>query len=100
MNVSSKTIGKGTRPKKALRAIGEANPKPAVLVTDYEMGEMNGLDLIQCSHKIHPALKSLLVSGTVDSSIVLSRSAKVDRFLGKPYEPSDLQKAVAELMPK
>jgi len=69
-----------------------------VLVTDYEMGEMNGLELIQSSHEIHPALKTVLVSGTVDSSITLSHAAKVHRFLGKPYEPAQLQKAVAELM--
>ena len=85
-------------PKEALRAIGEANPKPAVLVTDYEMGDMNGLELILLAHKIHPSLKTLLVSGTVDASIILAHTAKVHRFMGKPYEPADLQKAVAELM--
>jgi DNA-binding NtrC family response regulator len=85
-------------PKAALRAMNETNPKPVVLVTDYEMGEMNGLELIQSSHEIHPALKTVLVSGTVDSSITLSHAAKVHRFLGKPYEPAQLQKAVAELM--
>jgi DNA-binding NtrC family response regulator len=87
-------------PKEALRAIHDANPKPAVLVTDYEMGEMNGLELIQCSHKIHPSLKTLMLSGTVDGSIMLTDKAKVHRFLGKPYGPEELQKAVAELMKK
>jgi DNA-binding NtrC family response regulator len=81
-----------------LRAIHDANPKPAVLVTDYEMGEMNGLELIQSSHRIHPSLKTLLVSGTVDGSITSKHAAKVHRFLGKPYEPAQLQKIVAELM--
>jgi DNA-binding NtrC family response regulator len=85
-------------PKDVLLAIHEANPKPAVLVTDYEMGAMNGLELIQSAHKIHPSLRTLMVSGTVDSSIVLTHTAKVHRFLGKPYEPAELQKAVAELM--
>jgi DNA-binding NtrC family response regulator len=85
-------------PKAVLRAINDANPKPAVLVTDYEMGEMNGLELIQSSHKIHPSLKTLLLSGTVDASIILTRVDDVHRFLGKPYQPSELQKAVAELM--
>ena len=87
-----------SNPAAALRAMHEAKPKPAVLVTDYEMGEMNGLILIESSHKIHPTLKTLLLSGTVDASITLSRQTKVHRFLGKPYEPAALQKAVAELM--
>ena len=81
-----------------LAAMRNAKTKPGVLVTDYEMDEMNGLDLIQSSHKIHPALKTVLVSGTVDSSITIGHAAKVNRFLGKPYDPAQLQKAVAELM--
>jgi DNA-binding NtrC family response regulator len=85
-------------PKAVLRAMHDANPKPSVLITDYEMGEINGLELIVSSHKIHPTLKTLLLSGTVDSSISHSHAAKVHRFLGKPYEPAELKKIVAELM--
>jgi|SRR5580658_10516801 DNA-binding NtrC family response regulator len=85
-------------PKAVLRAMHSANPKPAVLVTDYEMDQMNGLELILSSHKIHPLLKTLLVSGTVDGSITATHPAKVHRFLGKPYKPAQLEKVVAELM--
>jgi CheY-like chemotaxis protein len=87
-------------PKAALRALDNADPKPDVLVTDYEMGEMNGLELIQRSLKIHPALKTLLLSGTVDGSITLSHPVKVDCFLGKPYKPEQLLAAVAGIMKK
>jgi FixJ family two-component response regulator len=92
------TVKHFIKPKAVLAAMRNAKLKPGVLVTDYEMAEMNGLDLIQSSHKIHPALKTVLVSGTVDSSITLTHTAKVNRFLGKPYEPAQLKKAVAELM--
>jgi DNA-binding NtrC family response regulator len=92
------TVEQFSDPKAVLRALRDAHPKPAVLVTDYEMGEMNGLELIQSAHAIDPSLKTLLVSGTVDGSITLTHAAKVHRFLGKPYQPEDLQKAVAELM--
>jgi two-component system, chemotaxis family, chemotaxis protein CheY len=85
-------------PKAVLRAMQKADPKPAILVTDYEMGEINGLDLILSSHKIHPTLKTILLSGTVDSSISLGHTARVHRFLGKPYEPAQLKKIVADLM--
>ncbi|HEY3861403.1 MAG TPA: response regulator [Verrucomicrobiae bacterium] len=92
------TVRHFSDPKAALSAMHEANPKPAVLVTDYEMGDMNGLELIQSSHEVHPSLKTLMLSGTVDGSIMLTHAAKVHRFLGKPYEPMELQRAVAELM--
>jgi DNA-binding NtrC family response regulator len=92
------TVKHFQKPKAVLAAMREAKPKPGVLVTDYEMDEMNGLDLIQSSHKIHPALKTVLVSGTVDNSITIGHPAKVNCFLGKPYDPARLQKAVADLM--
>ncbi len=85
-------------PSDALRAIESANPKPAVVVTDYVLMGMNGLELINCSHKIHPGLKTILVSGSVDSSITITHPAQVDRFLGKPYGPAQLQSLVAQLM--
>jgi DNA-binding NtrC family response regulator len=92
------TVKHFVNPKAVLRAIRAANPKPDVLVTDYDMAEMNGLELILSSHQIHPSLKTLLLSGTVDSSISLAHAAKVHRFLAKPYKPEQLQKIVAELM--
>jgi FixJ family two-component response regulator len=91
------TVKDFSDPKAVLLALREANPKPGVLVTDYEMGDINGLELIQASHAIHPSLKTLLVSGSVDASIALTSAAKVNCFLGKPYAPAQLQKAVADL---
>jgi len=92
------TVQHFSDPKDVLRAMQKANPKPAVLVTDYDMGEINGLELILSSHKIHPSLKTLLLSGTVGSSISNGHAAKVNQFLGKPYKPGQLQKIIAKLM--
>ena len=87
-----------TDPKAVLEAIKEANPKPVALVTDYEMGDMNGLDLIVSSHKIHPSLKTVLLSGTIDGAFIEGHPAKVNRFLGKPYLPAQLKTMVGELL--
>jgi len=87
-----------TDPKAALKALQEADPKPVALVTDYEMGEMNGLELIVSSHKIHPALKTVLLSGTINGAFIAGHPAKVDRFLGKPYLPAQLKSAVGKLL--
>jgi DNA-binding NtrC family response regulator len=87
-----------TDPKDVLQAMQEADPKPVALVTDYEMGEMNGLELIASSHKIHPSLKTVLLSGTIDGTFVARQSTKVHRFLGKPYKPAQLTNLVGELL--
>jgi len=87
-----------TDPKAVLKAIKEADPKPVALVTDYEMGEMNGLELIVSSHKIHPSLKTVLLSGTIDGSFIAGHPAKVNKFLVKPYLPAQLTSTVGELL--
>ncbi len=54
-------------PKQALAEYPAA--KPAVLVTDYAMGGMNGMDLLRECKRINPRQKTILLSGTVDESI-------------------------------
>jgi len=73
-------------PKQALAEYPAA--KPDLVVTDYAMGEMNGLDLVRECKRINPRQKTLLLSGTVDASIYLNADAqsKPDRFLAKPYQ--------------
>ena len=83
-------------PKKALREFPAA--KPAVVVTDYEMGEMNGLDLVRECRRVNPRQKILLVSGTVDETIYEGLPVKPDRFLAKPYQVRDLVESVQELI--
>lgn len=87
-----------TDPKIVLKAIQESDARPAVLITDYEMGEMNGLELIASSQKIHPDIKTVLLSGTIDSSFITGHPAKVDAFLGKPYLPAQLKSTVGDLL--
>ena len=89
-----------TEPGMLLKAMGDGQLRPDLLVSDYDMGAhaLNGLDLIVNCHKIHPAMKTILASGTVDGSVTLHHSAKVDRFLSKPYPPAQLKSMVAELL--
>ena len=89
-----------TEPGLLLKALGESARRPSLLVTDYDMGShsLNGLDLIVNCHKIHPAMKTILASGTVDGSVTLHHAARVDRFLSKPYPPAQLKAMVADLL--
>ena len=72
-------------PKKALAAFQAANPKPDLLITDYVMLGMDGLQLVGECKRVKPDLKSILVSGTVQEEVVHRSPTKVDRFLRKPY---------------
>jgi CheY-like chemotaxis protein len=82
-------------PTKALRQFPAA--KPAVVVTDYSMGAMNGLDLIRECRSLNPRQKIMLVSGTVDETIYKGVAAKPDCFLAKPYQIRDFIESVQKL---
>ena len=71
--------------------------KPVLVVTDYAMGTMNGLDLIRECKRINPQQKTVLLSGTVDEHIYSDSTTKPDNFLAKPYQVRDLTKIVEKL---
>jgi two-component system CheB/CheR fusion protein len=89
-----------TEPSPALKALSDGGLRPVLMITDYDMGmrAMNGLDLIVNCHKVHPSMKVVLASGTVDGSVTLHHVARVDRFLSKPYQPAQLKALAAELL--
>ncbi|MCU0782717.1 MAG: response regulator [Verrucomicrobia bacterium] len=85
-------------PDTAMRAFGLTTPPPALIVTDYAMHTMNGMDLIQACRRIHPRQKVILVSGTVDETIYRNAECKPDRFLAKPYQAKQLADLVRAIL--
>ncbi len=71
-------------PRMAMQAFPEANP--LVLVTDYAMGELNGMDLIRECRRRNPQQKIILLSGTVDEGVYANDPVKPDYFMAKPYQ--------------
>jgi len=86
-------------PDTAIRAFTTAEPRPALVITDYAMHTMNGLDLIAACRRLQPRQKILLLSGTVDEHVYSNVPAKPDRFLGKPYQAKQLIEVVKALLP-
>ena len=82
-------------PRKALAEYPAA--KPVVVVTDYAMGEMNGLDLVRECRRINPRQKMILLSGTVDENIYANSQIKPDGFLAKPYQIRDFVESIQSL---
>lgn len=84
-------------PQTAVAEFSAANPRPALIVTDYAMHSMSGMDLIRECRRIHPKQKIVLLSGTVDENIYTKAEAKPDRFLAKPYQVSDFVTLIQSL---
>ena len=87
-------------PETALRAFSATLRRPALIITDYAMHTMNGLELVAACRSLQPNQKVLLLSGTVDEQTYENERVKPDRFLGKPYQAKQLIDAVKALVPQ
>jgi DNA-binding NtrC family response regulator len=71
-------------PRTALQEFKKSPPN--IVVTDYAMGPMNGMEVVRECRNIHPEQKIILLSGTVDESIYFNEPERPDCFLAKPYQ--------------
>jgi DNA-binding NtrC family response regulator len=85
-----------TDPEQALKAFPAA--APAVVLTDYAMGRMSGMDLIRECRKLNPQQKTILISGTVDGEVFAGAPVKPDLFVAKPYDVNKLVDVVRSMI--
>jgi DNA-binding NtrC family response regulator len=85
-------------PVSALRAFAEAHPRPRLLLTDFAMGELNGMELISRCLRAEPRLRTILFSGHVDETILKQYAVQPDCFLQKPLPPKALADTVHALL--
>ena len=88
------TVETYSLPEVALRAFEVAESKPALIISDYAMHKMTGLELAGACRRIRPEQKVLLVSGTVGPEVCPDTGVRPDRFLAKPYQSKQLIEAV------
>ena len=86
-------------PEAAIDEFKSAKPQPDLIITDYAMHTMNGIELIEACRRIRPAQKTLLLSGTVGPDIYHDTPVQPDRFLAKPYQAKQLVEVVKSMLP-
>lgn len=91
-------VQKFTDPEVALRAYENTSPAPPLVITDYAMGRMSGMDLIRECRRLNPSQKTMLISGTVDGEVFADAVVKPDIFLTKPYQVQDFVNQVRKLL--
>ena len=84
--------------KSALEAFSDSSRPPDLVITDYAMHKMSGLELIAACRKLRPRQKVLLVSGTVEEQDIRDADEKPNQFLPKPYGSKQLLEAVETLL--
>jgi CheY-like chemotaxis protein len=70
-----------------------------LMVTDFRMPKMNGIELIQCVRPLHPALRIIMLSGFVEALGLDEKSTGADIVIAKgANEISHLLRSVARLL--
>ncbi len=85
-----------TSPKEALKWMG--NHTYAVVISDYHMPEMNGIDFLIKVRSLQPQSQRLLMTGQ-GSEVIASEAinkAGISRYIKKPWDKMEILKIVQE----
>lgn len=82
----------------AFSAFTAQTPRPDLVIADFHMHPMNGLEFLRLLRRVHPAQRVLMISGTVSASFFESLACQPDGFLAKPYPARQLVEAVRALL--
>ena len=85
-------------PIEAYSAFCWANPKPSLLIVDYDMPGMNGLELLRRCRSLSPGLKAICITGVLSIDILEESEVKPDLMLPKPFAFRELVEGVRELL--
>lgn len=71
-----------------------------LVITDYLMPEMNGVQFLKQFGEIHPGAVCLILSGQADIQGLLGaiNETHVYRFIAKPWEDTELKSAIAQAL--
>lgn len=83
----------------ALHELWKHRGNIALLVTDVDMGRMNGVELAESIRGEYPALPILFISGLPVERSELDRVAPGAGFVSKPFNAATLAEAVERLIP-
>lgn len=77
-------------PGEALVLVEREAERFDLLITDYDMPGINGVDLIRRIHAINPRLPSILISGREEALKAAENMPSIRRVFIKPYDTIDL----------
>jgi PAS domain S-box-containing protein len=87
-------------PQQALDLV-TANPEQfELLITDYDMPAINGIQLIQRIHTLNPKIPSILISGREDALKAAHAIPSIRRVFIKPYDTIDLTFTINTILEK
>lgn len=84
--------------RKALAAVSAMEAQPDLLMTDYHMPEMNGIELIQECRKYFPELPFIVISGTLMLEDPEELPFPGETILSKPFSLAELRDRIHSVL--
>lgn len=70
-----------------------------LVITDYHMPEMHGLDLVVCLKQAAPAVPAILCSAFAERDLTQkARNLGVAAYVDKPYKVQELKQIIEEVL--
>jgi DNA-binding response OmpR family regulator len=82
----------------ALTRVRKRGGRFAAVLTDIDMGRMNGLELAQLVRAEFPAMPILFISGLPVPPTELAQLVPGSAFISKPFDGADLVKTIRKLI--
>ncbi len=82
----------------ALDALARGERPFDVVVTDYDMPEIDGVEFARNLFQVAPGLPVIMVSGRRGAAAAAVRAPSIRRVLHKPYSAAELSRAVGEVL--
>ena len=85
----------------ALDFLGKAPELVDVIVCDWQMPRMTGLELLQQVRTVYPSMPFMMVTSKADiDSVNAAKKFAVNAYLSKPYSPQQLEQKLSKLVSK
>jgi two-component system cell cycle sensor histidine kinase/response regulator CckA len=86
--------------ERALEVMTEHRAPVDLVISDINMPEMDGLDLVAFLRDAYPSLKALFVSGQGAEWLIDNRERMTPgtHFMAKPFQPEELRRRVREII--
>ena len=84
--------------KKAQDFLGEAEDEVDLIVCDWQMPRMTGLELLQQVRTVRPDMPFMMVTGNADAdSVRAAREFGVNAYISKPFTPRQVEEKITAL---
>ena len=82
----------------ALRKIRQNTDPYDLIISDWEMPNINGLDLLRSVRESYPDLPFLMLTvRTGSEEILAAKDASVTGYISKPFQPRELQRKILSI---